>query len=104
MSKFISIKDELTFASIKGCAILIIAGTRTPFTFTELDAIQNYLDDGGKVFVLLAEGSLISQSNINIFLEKYGIIPNAGMLLLYIIKIILNICFLFRLCNKNSLL
>lgn len=58
--------------------MLIIAGARTPFTFQELDAIQNYLDDGGKVFVLLAEGSQMPQCNINIFLEKYGIVPNSG--------------------------
>lgn len=52
-----------------------------PFTFPELDVIQNYLDDGGRVFVLLSEGSSMPQSNINIFLEKYGITPNSGKFL-----------------------
>lgn len=50
------------------------------FTFPELDALQAYLDDGGRILILLAEGSSIPQCNINIFLEKYGIVPNSDCL------------------------
>lgn len=71
-------REEITFPLIKGCAILVFPGSRNPFTLAELDALQQYLDDGGSIFVLLAEGTLVSQCNINIFLEKYGIVPNTG--------------------------
>lgn len=80
---FRSLKDELTYPIIKGCAMLVIAGSKMPFTFQELDVIQNYLDEGGRILVLLSEGSSMPQSNINIFLEKYGIFLNSGILFIW---------------------
>lgn len=73
-----SIKEDITFGLIKGCAALIFAGSKLPFTLAELDALQLYLDDGGSIFVLLGEGNSVAQCNINILLERYGIVPNSG--------------------------
>ncbi|GLV44649.1 Intraflagellar transport 52 [Carabus blaptoides fortunei] len=75
--KVITIKEEITFPLIKGCALVVLPGSRAPFTLQELDALQSYLDDGGNIFILLAEGNLVAQCNINIFLERYGIVQNS---------------------------
>lgn len=75
---FFSVKEDITFGLIKGCAALVFAGSKLPFTLAELDALQLYLDDGGSIFVLLGEGNSLAQCNINILLEKYGIVPNSG--------------------------
>lgn len=48
------------------CDLLIIAGPRTPLLQTELDQIDRYLDEGGRLFALFN----CTTTNINLGLEK----------------------------------
>lgn len=66
---------------MKGCALLILPGSQNQFSETELNSLKNYLEDGGKILVLLSESNNDDKCNINIFLEQYGIIPEMDSLI-----------------------
>jgi intraflagellar transport protein 52 len=47
------------------------------FILDEFEALKNYLQSGGKILVLLAEGGEVkSDTNLNYFLEEYGVSVN----------------------------
>jgi len=52
------------------CAVLIIAGPRTPFFASEVDAIREYLADGGAALVLLDPGY---ESGLNALFDEWGV-------------------------------
>ncbi|KAK4885769.1 hypothetical protein RN001_002040 [Aquatica leii] len=69
-------KEEITRDLLQNCAILILPGCRSPFNETEIEVMKVYLENGGKLLILLYESSQEDRSNINVLLEQYGITPN----------------------------
>lgn len=57
---------------------MILPGCQNPFTENEIKVLRTYIEEGGKVLVLLSESNQDDTSNVNILLEQYGIIPNMG--------------------------
>ena len=56
----------------------MIAGPREKFTETEINHLKKYLETGGALLVLLGEGGEKRfDTNINFFLEEYGIMINS---------------------------
>ncbi len=49
-------KDNITLEKLKKTNLLIIGGPRGYFTGEEIDILQNYLEEGGNILVLLGEG------------------------------------------------
>ncbi|KAF5304726.1 hypothetical protein FQA39_LY09503 [Lamprigera yunnana] len=74
--KVIVNKDEITNQLLQDCAILILPGSRNPFSETEIEVMKAYVENGGKVLILLYESNQDDTSNVNILLEQYGITPN----------------------------
>lgn len=71
------LNDALTLEKLKGVRLWITVGPREKFTASELEALKDYLDGGGRVMVLLGEGGETKhQTNINFFLEERGIMVN----------------------------
>lgn len=61
-------------------AVFVLAGPSDKFTENEFNVIKKYLESGGSVLVMMAEGGEKScQTNINFLLEEYGIMVNSGM-------------------------
>ena len=49
------------------------------FVFFQFDAIKRYIEGGGNLLVLLAEGGETKyKTNVNFLLEEYGIAINNG--------------------------
>ncbi|KAF2883430.1 hypothetical protein ILUMI_22740 [Ignelater luminosus] len=74
-------KEELTLDALKNGTIVILPGCRNPFTENEINILRTYIEEGGKVLVLLSESNQDDTSNVNILLEQYGIIPNMDSLI-----------------------
>lgn len=52
-------------------------------TLQQFEALKKYIEDGGSVLVLMGEGGENRlDTNINFFLEEYGVMVNSGMLML----------------------
>lgn len=58
--------------------MIILPGSQNPFEESELNALKSFINEGGRVLVLLTESNQDDTSNINILLEEYGIVPNMG--------------------------
>lgn len=74
--KVVDWKDyfQITFETIHGAGLLIFAAPKKPFDADEIAAIHKYLDAGGSVVFLGAEGGDPKLgSNINAVTKKYGI-------------------------------
>ncbi len=57
--------------------MLLLGGPRAPFNVQELNDIKQYLNEGGRVLVLMHEGGEQKQgTNINYLLEQMGIMVN----------------------------
>ena len=57
--------------------VFVIPGPREKFTETEINHLKKYLETGGSILVLLGEGGEKRfDTNINFFLEEYGIMIN----------------------------
>ena len=55
----------------------MLAGPREKFTENEINHLKKYLESGGSIMVLLGEGGEKRfNTNINFFLEEYGIMIN----------------------------
>lgn len=64
---------------LSGVAIFVLAGSQEKFTENEFNVLKKYLELGGSILVLLAEGGeKYFQTNINFLLEEYGIMINNG--------------------------
>lgn len=68
---------------LKNANVVIIPGSQNPFEESELNALKSFINEGGRVLVLLSESSQDDTSNINILLEEYGIVPNMGKYYFY---------------------
>ena len=64
--------------SLLQARVFVIAGPREKFTETEINHLKKYLETGGALLVLLGEGGEKRfDTNINFFLEEYGIMINS---------------------------
>ncbi len=55
------------------CSLLVIAAPATPFAETELQAIDRYLREGGKLFVLFNTSSLERATHLEPLLQRWGV-------------------------------
>ncbi|NXT78045.1 IFT52 protein, partial [Zapornia atra] len=70
-----SLKDEITAEKLFGVKLWITAGPREKFSAAEFSILKKFLEDGGAILVMLKEGGESRcGTNINLFLEEYGII------------------------------
>lgn len=57
--------------------MLLLGGPRLPFNAQELQDIRRYVDEGGKVVIMMAEGGENKlNTNINALLEQVGMSVN----------------------------
>lgn len=63
---------------MKNITIVILPGSQQPFEENEINSLKMYLNEGGKILVLLVESNQDDLSNVNILLEEYGIYPEMG--------------------------
>ena len=70
-------KTDITLKRLKECNMLLLGGPRLPFNAQELQDIRRYVDEGGKVVVMMAEGGENKlNTNINALLEQVGMSVN----------------------------
>ncbi|KAL4235510.1 Intraflagellar transport protein 52 [Mactra antiquata] len=71
-------KDEITDDKLAGCRMFVLGGCREKFSQAEFDVLKRYLDSGGSILVLMGEGGESRfDTNINFFLEEFGINVNS---------------------------
>lgn len=59
--------------------VFVLPGPRSKFTEIEMNAIRNFVNNGGNVLVMLGEGGENkSNTNINFLIEEYGVMVNNG--------------------------
>ena len=59
--------------------VLVLGCPRKKFTENQFGHIERHIENGGSVLVLMEEGGeKKANTNINFFLEKYGIAFNNG--------------------------
>jgi len=69
-----SLKDEVTPASLSAARVVAIVGPRSKFTQNEVDALKGFMEEGGSILITLGEGGeSTNDTNINYFLEDFGI-------------------------------
>lgn len=72
-----SLKDEVTPASLSAARVVAIVGPRSKFTQNEVDALKGFMEEGGSILITLGEGGeSTNDTNINYFLEDFGIAIN----------------------------
>ncbi|CAD8120067.1 unnamed protein product [Paramecium sonneborni] len=70
-------KDDLVIDKIRNANLLIFGGSRAPFTEKEIKCLEDYLISGGNLLILFSDGGESkSTSNLNAFIEKFGIYVN----------------------------
>ncbi|ELU04562.1 hypothetical protein CAPTEDRAFT_159967, partial [Capitella teleta] len=76
--KVVMNKDEITEEKLSAAKVFVTSGPREKFSASEFDAIKKYVEAGGNVLVMMGEGGESKYStNINFFLEEYGIMVNS---------------------------
>mmetsp|Transcript_21162 Transcript_21162/g.46315 ORF Transcript_21162/g.46315 Transcript_21162/m.46315 type:complete len:474 (-) Transcript_21162:547-1968(-) len=71
-------KDDFTLDNLRQAAIVIFGCPKEKFSTTEFQILKKYVQGGGSVLVLLGEGGETrSGTNINYWLEEYGMSINA---------------------------
>ena len=69
--------SSISYELLLQARVFVIAGPREKFTETEINHLKKYLETGGSILVLLGEGGEKKfDTNINFFLEEYGIMIN----------------------------
>ncbi|KAK3790257.1 hypothetical protein RRG08_034820 [Elysia crispata] len=75
--RLIANKDDLSPDILNQARIFVLSGSREKFTAAEFGAMKAYLESGGSILVMLGEGGESRfDTNINFFLEEYGIMVN----------------------------
>ncbi|KAJ4454354.1 putative Intraflagellar transport protein 52 [Paratrimastix pyriformis] len=75
--RFTSNKDDLTADRLSGVNVLILGGPRDKFTTGEVETLKRFIESGGSVLVAVGEGGEQRLgTNINYFLEEFGIAVN----------------------------
>jgi intraflagellar transport protein 52 len=71
-------RDDFTLDNLRQAAIVVFGCPKERFTTGEFDVLKRYVRAGGSVLVLLAEGGEAKAgTNINYWLEEYGMAVNA---------------------------
>ncbi|TPX51366.1 hypothetical protein SeLEV6574_g00355 [Synchytrium endobioticum] len=72
------LKDAITESKLAGVALLVFGAPRDKFSSAEFAALKTYLDTGGSVLYLAAEGGESQLgTNFNYLLEEYGVVVNS---------------------------
>lgn len=74
-------KDEITPQILQNCSLMVLPGSQAPFEENEINALKGFINNGGRVLILLTEGNPSDTCNINILLEIFGITPNIDSLI-----------------------
>ncbi|CAG5131002.1 unnamed protein product, partial [Candidula unifasciata] len=75
--RVVSNRDDITADRLSQARIFVIPGSRDKFTAAEFSALKVFLESGGSILVMLGEGGESKfETNINYFLEEYGIMIN----------------------------
>lgn len=81
--KFRSCDTKITADKLKRVEGLILAAPQSRFSDDEIKSIWDYVHDGGKLWVMSAEGGDHQlNNNCNAILEKFGTFTNNGKLLI----------------------
>jgi intraflagellar transport protein 52 len=70
-------KDAITLAVLREASVFAIVGPREKFSAAEFEAMNEYMKEGGSIFITLGEeGESKFATNVNYFCEEYGIAFN----------------------------
>mmetsp|Transcript_15781 Transcript_15781/g.22865 ORF Transcript_15781/g.22865 Transcript_15781/m.22865 type:complete len:448 (-) Transcript_15781:40-1383(-) len=70
--------EPLTLETLAESQLFVLGGPREMFTQEEFDALKSFLEGGGSILITLAEGGETKlKTNINYFLEEFGISANS---------------------------
>ncbi|XP_041775642.1 intraflagellar transport protein 52 homolog isoform X1 [Anopheles merus] len=70
-------KSEITPEVLKSATVFVLAGPQEKFTETEFQHLKDYINDGGRLLLLLGEGGEVQfNTNVNFLLEDYGMTIN----------------------------
>lgn len=68
---------DLNLKKMKESDLLLLGAPRLPFNAQELQDIKRYVEEGGRVLLMMSEGGEQKQgTNINAMLEQLGISVN----------------------------
>lgn len=71
-------KDDFTFDNIKTAAILVFGCPKERFSSSEFLILKKYVQQGGSVLIMMSEGGEVKAgTNINYWLEEYGMAVNS---------------------------
>ncbi|XP_037821138.1 intraflagellar transport protein 52 homolog [Lucilia sericata] len=69
---------DLNFDELAKVKIFVLAGPQDHFTEDEFQVLKNFIENGGSLLVVLGEGGEQEfNTNVNFFLEQYGIYINS---------------------------
>jgi intraflagellar transport protein 52 len=75
-------KDDFTLDNLSSAAIVVFGCPREKFSTSEFQVLSRYVEQGGSVLILLQEGGETKTgTNINYWLEEYGMSVNADSVL-----------------------
>jgi len=78
LCKVANSRQPLSRNSLAEASLLVLGGPREMFTHDEVEALKEYLGAGGSLLVCLSEGGETKlNTNINYFLEEFGISVNS---------------------------
>jgi intraflagellar transport protein 52 len=75
-------KEELNYENLKDYQVLVLGCPREPFRKEEFEQLMQYINHGGSLLVMLAEGGEAKNgTNVNYLIEQFGISINGDSLL-----------------------
>jgi len=75
-------RDDLTTSNLSGAAMVVFGCPKEMFSTTEFNVLRKYVENGGSVLILMSEGGeMKAGTNINYWLEEYGMSVNADAVL-----------------------
>jgi len=70
-------KDAITLGLLREAQVVVFAGPRERFSAAEFEAMNEYMKEGGSIFITLGEdGESKFATNVNYFCEEYGMAFN----------------------------
>lgn len=75
-------KDDLTMSNLSGASMVVFGCPKEKFSTTEFNVLNKYVAAGGSVLIMMGEGGeMKAGTNINYWLEEYGMSVNADAVL-----------------------
>ena len=66
-------KDQITLERLREASVVVFVGPRERFSSAEFEAMKEYLQEGGSIFITLGEdGEGAFNTNVNYFCEEFG--------------------------------